>query len=159
MPNKVKYKKKKRYSDSKYFLLNILFLHHAINLLFFYTACLMIVSILSNHFTYQYPSLSGIVFGPQLYTCGQNMTVTFIIVDYISATLMHWDYFIGATFDTSIMDWKWVNGSTVDSGFLMNYPVAGSGSDDCLIWSDVAYLVDFPCSLSNPFICEIQISP
>lgn len=82
-----------------------------------------------------------------------------IFNDYISATLMHWDYFIGATFDTSIMDWKWVNGSTVDSGFLMNYPVAGSGSDDCLIWSDVAYLVDFPCSLSNPFICEIQISP
>lgn len=81
------------------------------------------------------------------------------IVDYISGTLMNLDYFIGASFDTGIMDWSWVNGSAVDSGFLMNYPVAGGGSDDCLIWSDVAYLVDFPCSLSQPFICEIQVSP
>eukprot|EP00105_Crassostrea_gigas_P003546 XP_011416434.1 PREDICTED: C-type mannose receptor 2 isoform X2 [Crassostrea gigas] len=82
-----------------------------------------------------------------------------IFSDYISAGLMHWEYFIGASFDTGIMDWRWVNGSTVDSGFLMNYPVAGGGSDDCLMWSDYAYLVDFPCSLSQPFICEIQISP
>ncbi|XP_065927837.1 C-type mannose receptor 2 [Magallana gigas] len=82
-----------------------------------------------------------------------------ILSDYISGTLMNLDYFIGASFDTGIMDWRWVNGSAVDSGFLMNYPVAGGGSDDCLIWSDVAYLVDFPCSLSQPFICEIQVSP
>ncbi|XP_052710660.1 lymphocyte antigen 75-like [Crassostrea angulata] len=97
--------------------------------------------------------------GARLAILDTSSKLDLILSDYISGTLMHLDYFIGASFDTGIMDWRWVNGSAVDSGFLMNYPVAGGGSDDCLVWSDVAYLVDFPCSLSQPFICEIQVSP
>lgn len=76
------------------------------------------------------------------------MIVLFInIVDYILVGFMYWEYFIGVLFDIGIMDWRWVNGFIVDLGFFMNYLVVGGGSDDCLIWSDVVYLVDFFCLL------------
>lgn len=80
-----------------------------------------------------------------------------VILDYMSAQIMYFEYFIGGSFDGVVVDWKWVNGSIIDPNFLMNYPVAG-GPGACLIWSDIHYLYDYPCSVSIPAICDIPMT-
>lgn len=82
---------------------------------------------------------------------------TSIILDYTSAQIMYFEYFIGGSFDDMVLDWKWVNGSIIDPNYLMNYPVAG-GPGACLIWSDIHYLYDYPCSISIPAICDIPMT-
>lgn len=75
----------------------------------------------------------------------------------MSAAMMYYDYFIGGSFNDAAVDWKWVNGSIIDPNYLMNYPVSG-GSGMCLIWSDILYLYDYPCTGTLPAICDIPVS-
>lgn len=70
---------------------------------------------------------------------------------------MYYDYFIGGFFNDLAVDWKWVNGSIIDPNYLMNYPVGG-GPDMCLIWSDIFYLHDYPCTATRPAICDIPVT-
>lgn len=71
--------------------------------------------------------------------------------------MMYFDYFIGGSFDDIVVDWKWVNGSIIDPNYLTNYPVSG-GPGACLIWSDIHYLYDYPCSVTIPAICDIPMT-
>lgn len=75
----------------------------------------------------------------------------------MSAQMMYFDYFIGGSFDDIVVDWKWVNGSIIDPNYLTNYPVSG-GPGACLIWSDIHYLYDYPCSVTIPAICDIPMT-
>lgn len=75
----------------------------------------------------------------------------------MSAQMMYFEYFIGGSFDDIVVDWKWVNGSIIDPNYLMNYPVSG-GPGACLIWSDIHYLYDYPCSITIPAICDIPMT-
>lgn len=70
---------------------------------------------------------------------------------------MYFEYFIGGSFDDMVLDWKWVNGSIINSNYLMNYPVSG-GPGACLIWSELHYLYDYPCSITIPAICDISMT-
>uniref|UniRef100_K1Q9I2 Uncharacterized protein n=1 Tax=Magallana gigas TaxID=29159 RepID=K1Q9I2_MAGGI len=126
----------------------------------FSTSCSMRCTDLSSGSSYCGPVISALPTTTQppptspLTTTTAQTTTT---IDFMSAQIMYFEYFIGGSFDDIVVDWKWVNGSIIDPNYLMNYPVSG-GPGACLIWSDIHYLYDYPCSITIPAICDIPMT-